>query len=42
MAFYTIYIASPTSLIYNNPKTIKEVKLRPNWPKWKKAIKKEY
>ena len=27
-------------LIYNDPKTIKKAKLRPNWLKWKKAIKK--
>ena len=42
IAFYTAYTASPTSLIYNNPKTIKKIKLRPNWLEWKKAIKKEY
>src|SRR6266702_6470128 len=34
-AFYTAYAASLTSLIYNNPKTIEEAKLKPNWPKWK-------
>ena len=42
MAFYTIYTASLILLIYNNPKIIKEAKLRPNWPEQKKAIKKEY
>ena len=42
MAFYTIYIASLILLIYNDFNIIKEVKLRPNWPEQKKAIKKEY
>ena len=42
MAFYTIYTAGLTSLIYNNPKIIKEAKLRPNQLKQKKVIKKEY
>ena len=42
MAFYTTYIASLILLIYNNPETIKEAKLRPNQPEQKKVIKKEY
>ena len=29
-AFYTMYIASPKSLIYDNPQTIEEAKKRPN------------
>ena len=29
-AFYTIYTADLILSIYNNPKTIKEVKLKPN------------
>ena len=39
IVFYAIYAASLVLLIYNNPKIIKEVKKRPNWPEWKKAIK---
>ena len=39
IVFYTVYIASLILLIYNNFKTIKEVKKRPNWPEWKKAVK---
>ena len=42
IAFYIAYTASLISLIYNNPKIIKEVKSKPDWLKWKKAIKKEY
>ena len=42
MAFYTVYTAGLILLIYNNFKTIKEVKLRLNQPEQKKAIKKEY
>ena len=42
IAFYTVYAAGLVLSIYNNPKTIKEVKTRPNWLEWKKAIKKEY
>ena len=42
IAFYTAYTASPISLIYNNFKIIKEAKIKPNWLKWKRAIKKEY
>ena len=42
MAFYTAYTAGLILLIYDNLKIIKEAKLRPNWPEWKKAIKKEY
>ena len=32
IVFYTAYIAGPILLIYNNPKIIKEVKIRPNQP----------
>ena len=42
MVFYIIYTANIVLLIYNNSKTIKKVKTRPNWLKQKKAIKKEY
>ena len=41
-AFYIVYAASLALLIYNDLKTIKEVKLRLNWLEWKKAIEKEY
>ena len=41
-AFYIAYTAGSVLLIYNDPKTIEEAKMRPNQPEWKKAIKKEY
>jgi hypothetical protein len=41
-AFYAAYTAGLASLIYDDLKTIKKAKTRPNWPEWKKAIEKEY
>ena len=42
IAFYTVYVAGPVSLIYNNPKTIEKIIKRSDQPEQKKTIRKEY
>ena len=41
-ALFTALKAGPTTSIYDDPETIEEAKLRPDWLEWEKAIQKEY